>query len=183
MKKYPVSKFYNGIFGLGLLIVLVYETLVIFTLMGDFLDYVLLAIGAVGILSGLYKIFCDLPTARFSFSDEGITMYVGFKKYETRWSEFAYAGILGINVEAIKSIYTSDTFWVYFSKSFLTDKEKRRFLSKTRKDQTRIAYFQYSKPVFDLVLEHVPENLRKQLEEDEEFIIGQMNFWEKVYNK
>ena len=183
MKKYPVSKYYNGIFGLGLLIVLVYETLVIFTLMGDFLDYVLLAIGAVGILSGLYIIFFDLPTARFSFSDEGITMYVGFKKYETRWSEFAYAGILGINVEAIKSIYTSDTFWVYFSKSFLTDKEKLRFLPKTRKDLKRIAYFQYSKPVFDLVLEHVPENLRKQLKEDEEFIIGQMNFWEKVYNK
>ena len=86
MKKYPVSKFYNGIFGLGLLVVLVYETLVIFTLMGDFLDYILLAIGAVGILSGLYIILFDLPTARFSFSDEGITMYVGFKKYETRWS-------------------------------------------------------------------------------------------------
>ena len=183
MKKYPVSKFYNGIFGLGLLIVLVYETLVIFTLMGDFLDYVLLAIGAVGILSGLYKIFFYLTTARFSFSDEGITMYVGFKKYETRWSEFSYAGILGINVEAIKSIYTSDTFWVYFSKSFLTDKEKLRFLPKTRKDQTRIAYFQYSKPVFDLVLEQVPEELHKQLLWDEEHIIGQMNFWEKVYNK
>ena len=183
MKKYPVSKFYNGVFGLGLLIVLGYETLVIFTLMGDFLDYVLLAIGAVGILSGLYIIFFDLPTARFSFSDEGITMYVGFRKYETRWSEFSYAGILGINVEAVKSIYTSDTFWVYFSKSFLTDREKQRFLSKTRKDQTRIAYFQYSKPVFDLVLEQVPEELRKQLLWDEEHIIGQMNFWEKVYNK
>ena len=110
-------------------------------------------------------------------------MYVGFRKYETRWSEFAYAGILGINVEAVKSIYTSDTFWVYFSKSFLTDKEKMRFLPKTRKDLKRIAYFQYSKPVFDLVLEQVPESLRKQLKEDEEFIIGQMNFWEKVYNK
>ena len=183
MKKYPVSKFYNGIFGLGLLIVLVYETLVIFTLMGDFLDYILLAIGAVGILAGLYKIFFDLPTARFSFSDEGITMYVGFRKYETRWSDFAYAGILGINVEAVKSIYTSDTFWVYFSKSFLTDKEKLRFLPKTRKDLKRIAYYQYSKPMFDLVLERVPEELRKQLLWDEEHIIGQMNFWEKVYNK
>ena len=96
---------------------------------------------------------------------------------------YVNAGILGINVEAIKSIYTSDLFWVYFSKSFLTDREKQRFLSKTRKDQTRIAYFQYSKPVFDLVLEQVPEELRKQLLWDEEHIIGQMNFWEKVYNK
>ena len=110
-------------------------------------------------------------------------MYIGFKKYNTPWSEFICAGIVAVNVEAVKCIYTSDLFWVYFSKSFLTDREKQRFLSKTRKDQTRIAYFQYSKPVFDLVLEHVPENLRKQLQEDEEFIIGQMNFWEKVYNK
>lgn len=179
MKKYSVSKFYIGMFCLGFLFLIVWEAILIWAEESVLVH----AICAVGILSCLYKIFFDLPTAKFSFSDEGITMYVGFKKYETRWAEFEYAGILGINVEAIKSIYTSDTFWVYFSKSFLTDREKLRFLPKTRKDQTRIAYFQYSKPVFDLVLEHVPENLRKQLKEDEEFVIGKMNFWEKVYNK
>ena len=187
MKKYKVSKFYIGVFCLGLLVMMGYEAIWIWGTEdsarcgADY--YILHAIGIIGILLIIYIILTDLPTARFSFSDEGITMYVGFKKYETRWSEFSYAGILGINVEAIKSIYTSDTFWVYFSKSFLTDREKQRFLSKTRKDQTRIAYFQYSKPVFDLVLEQVPEELRKQLLWDEEHIIGQMNFWEKVYNK
>ena len=187
MKKYPVSKFYIGVFCLGLLGTIGYEAIWIWGTEdsarcgADY--YILHAIGITTILLIIYIVLTDLPTAKFSFSDEGIIMYVGFKKYETRWSEFAYAGILGINVEAIKSIYTSDTFWVYFSKSFLTDKEKMRFLPKTRKDLKRIAYFQYSKPVFDLVLEHVPENLRKQLKEDEEFIIGQMNFWEKVYNK
>ena len=147
------------------------------------MDYIDFSIGILGIIIVLYLIITDLSTAKFSFSNEGITMYIGFKEYNTPWPEFICAGIVAVNVEAVKYIYTSDLFWVYFSKSFLTDKEKRRFLSKTRKDQTRIAYFQYSKPVFDLVLEHVPENLRKQLKEDEEFIIGQMNFWEKVYNK
>ena len=180
MKKYKVSKFYIGVFCLALLFVIICEAIIIWA---EEESVIVHAIAIITVLTGIYIVLTDLPTAKFSFSDEGITMYVGFKKYETRWSEFAYAGILGINVEAVKSIYTSDTFWVYFSKSFLTDKEKQRFLPKTRKDLKRIAYFQYSKPVFDLVLEHVPENLRKQLKEDEEFIIGQMNFWEKVYNK
>ena len=37
--------------------------------------------------------------------------------------------------------------------------------------------------MFDLVLEQVPENLREELKSDEEFVVGKMNFWEKVYNK
>lgn len=187
MEKYPVSKFVSGVYGISFFFIIIYEALLMLPTEDDFhtwaLYYVLHAIGITGFLLGIYIILTDLPTAKFSFSDEGITMYVGFKKYETRWAEFEYAGILGINVEAIKSIYTSDTFWVYFSKSFLTDREKIRFLPKTRKDQTRLAYFQYSKPVFDLVLEHVPENLKEQLRWDEENVIGKMNFWEKVYNK
>ena len=186
MKKYPVSRFYNKVYYLCLLLLLAYEALLLLILDSTNLapmDYIDFSIGILGIIIILYLIITDLSTAKFSFSNEGITMYIGFKEYNTPWPEFICAGIVAVNVEAVKYIYTSDLFWVYFSKSFLTDKEKRRFLSKTRKDQTRIAYFQYSKPVFDLVLEHVPENLRKQLQEDEEFIIGQMNFWEKIYNK
>ena len=187
MKKFRVSKYYNGIFSVSFLFPIIWEVLLIWATDDGFrtwtLYYILHAIAIITFLIGIYIMLTDLPTARFSFSDEGITMYVGFRKYETQWSEFAYAGIVAVNVEAIKSIYTSDLFWVYFSKSFLTDREKLRFLPKTRKDQTRIAYFQYSKPVFDLVLEQVPEELRQQLLWDEEHIIGQMNFWEKVYNK
>lgn len=186
MKKYPVSRFYNKVYYLCLLLLLAYEALLLLILDSTNLapmDYIDFSIGILGIIIVLYLIITDLSTAKFSFSNEGITMYIGFKEYNTPWPEFICAGIVAVNVEAVKYIYTSDLFWVYFSKSFLTDKEKRRFLSKTRKDQTRIAYFQYSKPVFDLVLEHVPENLRKQLKDDEEIIVGKMNFWEKVYNK
>ena len=186
MKKYPVSKFYIGTYSICLLIMLVYEALVLSTLTNTTLapmDYFDISIGIVGILVILYLILTDLSTAKFSFSQDGITMYVGFKKYKTLWSEFICAGIVAINVEAVKCIYTSDLFWVYFSKSPLTDKEKRLFLFKTRRDLNRVAYFQFSKPVFDLVLEQVPENLREELKSDEEFVIGKMNFWEKVYNK
>lgn len=186
MKKYPVSRFYNKVYYLCLLLLLAYEALLLLILDSTNLapmDYIDFSIGILGIIIVLYLIITDLSTAKFSFSNEGITMYIGFKEYNTPWPEFICAGIVAVNVEAVKYIYTSDLFWVYFSKSFLTDREKQRFLSKTRKDQTRIAYFQYSKPVFDLVLEHVPENLRKQLKDDEEIIVGKMNFWEKVYNK
>ena len=89
MKKYSVSKFYIGMFCLGFLFLIVWEAILIWAEESVLVH----AICAVGILSCLYKIFFDLPTAKFSFSDEGITMYVGFKKYETRWAEFEYAGI------------------------------------------------------------------------------------------
>lgn len=59
----------------------------------------------------------------------------------------------------------------------------RLFLFKTRRDLNRVAYFQFSKPVFGLVLKQVPENMREELKSDEELVIGKMNFWEKVYNK
>lgn len=187
MKKYPVSKFYIGTYYICLLIMLVYEAINIWAVddsaRSDASYYILHAVGIFGIIIILYCILTDLSTAKFSFSNEGITMYIGFKKHKTPWSEFVCAGIVAINVEAVRSIYTSDLFWVYFSKSPLTDKEKSRFLFKTRRDLNRVAYFQFSKPVFDLVLEQVPENLREELKSDEEFVIGKMNFWEKVYNK
>ena len=186
MKKYPVSRFYNKIYYLCLLLLLAYEALLLLILDSTNLapmDYIDLSIGIFGIIIILYLIITDLSTAKFSFSNEGITMYIGFKKHKTPWSEFVCAGIVAINVEAVRSIYTSDLFWVYFSKSPLTGKEKRLFLFKTRRDLNRVAYFQFSKPVFDLVLEQVPENLREELKSDEEFVIGKMNFWEKVYNK
>lgn len=181
MKKYSVSKYYVCL-NSGLLILFLSGT-VIQILWFDPIDPIPFTVGIIGILLVIYIMLTDLPTAKFSFSKEGITMYVGFKKYKTPWSEFVCAGIVAINVEAVRSIYTSDLFWVYFSKSPLTDKEKRLFLFKTRRDLNRVAYFQFSKPVFDLVLEQLPENLREDLKFDEELVIGKMNFWEKVYNK
>ena len=181
VKKYPVSKYYIGFYS-GLLILFLSGT-AIQILWFDPIDPIPFTVGIIGILLVIYIMLTDLPTARFCFSQEGITMYIGFKKHKTPWSEFVFAGIVAINVEAVKCIYTSDLFWVYFSKSPLTDKEKRLFLFKTRRDLNRVAYFQFSKPVFDLVLEQVPENLREELKSDEELVIGKMNFWEKVYNK
>ncbi len=92
------------------------------------------------------------------------------------------AGIVAVNL-GVKSRTPSDTFWVYFSKTNLTEKERIRFLSKTRRDLNRIAYFQYSESIFNQIMGIVPEKLRRDLTWDRETVVGEMRFWEKVYNK
>lgn len=166
MKKYPVSKFYIGTYSICLLIILIYEALVLSTLTNTTLapmDYFDISIGIVGILVILYLILTDLPTAKFSFSQDGITMYVGFKKYETPWSEFVSAGLL-MKDPAKYSRGIPNIMWVYFSKTYLTEKEIGYFLYKTRKDLNRIAYFQCEERLLRMVMEKLPDNLREDLE-------------------
>jgi len=170
MKKYPVTKFYIGVFGAGLLLSIVWEAIVIWGIgKSEPLGFDLIffhAIGVMGIILALYCIFFDLPTAKFSFDKEGITMYVGVRKHEFKWSEFACAGIVPVNVG--KDGSGSYTFWVYFSKTYLTEKEKIDFLRKTRRDLDRVAYFEYNEAVFSQIMEVIPEKLRKQLIWDRE---------------
>ena len=166
MKKYPVSKFYIGTYYICLLIMLVYEALVFSTLTSTNLapmDYFDFSIGILGIFLILYIMLTDLPTAKFSFSEEGITMYVGFKKYETPWSEFVSAGLL-MKDPAKYSRGIPNIMWVYFSKTYLTEKEIGYFLYKTRKDLDRIAYFQCEERLLHMVMEKLPDNLREDLE-------------------
>ena len=187
VKKYPVSKFTIGIYIGGILFAVIVQSIEIWLLVdtgkADMTFYFVTAMCIVTTSAGLFNILFDLPSAKYSFTQEGITMYMGFRKYEYNWSEFCCAGILAINLETYGNLHPSDTFWVYFSKSFLTQQEKIRFLRKTRKDLNRVAFFQYNKPVFDLLMEKLPGNFREELKHDEEFIIGKMNFWERVYNK
>ena len=83
MKKYPVSKYYIGTYSICLLIMLIYEAINIWAVddsaRSDASYYIVHTIGVLGIFLILYIMLTDLPTAKFSFSEEGITMYVGFK--------------------------------------------------------------------------------------------------------
>ena len=167
MKKYPVSKYYIGTYSICLLIMLVYEAIFIWAVddsaRSDASYYIVHAIGALGIILILYIVLTDLPTAKFSFSEEGITMYVGFKKYETPWPEFVSAGLL-MKDPAKYSRGVPNIMWVYFSKTYLTEKEIGYFLYKTRKDLDRIAYFQCEERLLHMVMEKLPDNLREDLE-------------------
>lgn len=167
MKKYPVSKYYIGTYSICLLIMLVYEAIFIWAVddsaRSDASYYIVHAIGVLGIILILYIVLTDLPTAKFSFSEEGITMYVGFKKYETPWPEFVSAGLL-MKDPAKYSRGVPNIMWVYFSKTYLTEKEIGYFLYKTRKDLDRIAYFQCEERLLHMVMEKLPDNLREDLE-------------------
>ena len=167
MKKYPVSKFYIVTYCSWLLIILIYEAFLILAVddssRGDASDYILHATGIIAFLLLLCNILTDLPTAKFSFSEEGITMYVGFKKYETPWSEFVSAGLLMKDPDKY-SRGVPNIMWVYFSKTYLTEKEIGCFLYKTRKDLNRIAYFQCEERLLRMVMEKLPDNLREDLE-------------------
>lgn len=114
------------------------------------------------ILGGIYYIVFDLPTAKFSFDEEGITMYMGFRIYDFRWEEFTHAGFLGSRGGGDDGSQIS-SYWIYFSKTYLMDIDKERFFRKTYKELNRVAYFECREPVFAQVLELLPERLREQL--------------------
>lgn len=124
MKKYPVSKFAAGIYVSALFILTLLETALLFGSVPpyDFTHYFLVVTIGIGIVLYLHLFVTDISMARFSFNEEGITMYVGFRKKEHKWSEFMCAGIVAVNL-GVKSKTPSDTFWVYFAKTNLTEKE------------------------------------------------------------
>lgn len=132
----------------------------------DFYAIFMHAYAAITFFFGLYYIIFDLPTAKFSFNEEGITMYMGFRIYEFKWEEFTHAGFLGSRGGDDGSQISS--CWIYFSKSYLMDIDKERFFRKTYRELNRVAYFECREPVFGQVLELLPEKLRKQLTWDGE---------------
>ncbi len=128
----------------------------------DFYTIFMHALDAFIILSGIYYIVFDLPSAKFSFDEEGITMYMGFRIYEFKWEEFTNAGFLGSRGGGDDGSQIS-SYWIYFSKTYLMDIDKERFFRKTYKELGRVAYFECREPVFAQVLELLPQKLRKQL--------------------
>ena len=71
MRKYPVSKFYIGVLGSGLALLILSEAISIWAVEESVRmepSYCIVqAIFIIGIFSTLYIIFFDLPTAKFSF--------------------------------------------------------------------------------------------------------------------
>ncbi len=165
MKKYPVTSFYIGIYIISLLLAVGMEAVLIWGVEENMpVDADLIFMHGICIMEmilSLYFLLFDLGSARFSFNEEGVTMYVGFRKHEFKWEEFTDAGIVGVNVGGAGN--QMNTFWVYFSKTYLMNIEKIKFLSKTRRELDRLAYFQCDEELLNQVLEVLPEKLRKTL--------------------
>lgn len=163
MKKYRVTRYYVGMHIACIILAISPE--VIYLIFGvdesiNFYDLLPERIVSAFILfCVIYSALTDFQFAKFSFSDEGISLYFPLKKYEYLWSDFTSAGIVLSHIQ--KGSFTA---WVYFSKTPLTSFEKRKFLSKTRRQLDRLVYFQYDKEeVLNMVLEKLPENLRNDL--------------------
>ena len=114
-------------------------------------------------------------TGSFTFDEKGITMYVGFagkKAYYHAWEEFVETDIVYDNM--------SRGFYMYFSTSPLTAKEKQVFLSKTRKDSNRIAFFQFRYDVLNEMLPILPEKLSQKLKFKVEYYHRHMGITQRL---
>ena len=172
--KYRISKFYIGIYLLCLvfLIPLTYFDIKCIKLMiesqrttGNTAYWLLIPsfVTFIGFVGYLYEIFFGFQFGRFSVDQEGITMIIARKRHFIQWSEIVDAGIIGIGNGSVGVGAVSDTYWVYFSTYFLSEHERMCFLSKTRRDLNRIAFFQYNPKIVLEIMSVLPEKISQKI--------------------
>ena len=176
IKKYRVSRFYAGVYICGFIILACGVPVGIFAEGKLYLRIFFSGISTLGIFALLYQVLYDFMFAQFSLDATGITMYMGFKTYPMKWENCKSFGVVDVRVEQ-----GSSTFWIYCAQRPLTDVEKRKFLSKTRKDLNLVHYFQYSEEPFEEMLKYIPEGQAKYLRSQIATI--RMNPIEKLYHK
>lgn len=182
-KKYRVSKFANGTYIIGLVGIIACDVLTyIFQLISDDngdadLMHWLMKIGVAGYL---WLLLFDIGSYKFSISESGIVMYTGMKTHSFTWDEFEDWGTFDVNVSSPDVV---STFWIYFSKKYVTIKEKDSFLRKKRYDLKNIAFFQYSSQIYDEIKVYFPEKIRSSLDEEIGCINVTMTRQERRINK
>lgn len=134
----------------------------------------------IGIALGLWCMLFEIPSYKFSISGTGIVMYTGIKKHSFGWDEVKYWGTFDANVSSPNTV---NSFWIYFSKRLITQKEKTRFLHKTRYDMKNVAFFQYSPQIYDEIKTYLPEKIRTSLDEEISYINVVMTRQERRINK
>ena len=164
-KRYPLTTFYIGntigsflaIFFAEFCLLMGYESI-----KGTMLFWVPQFIFMLGFVPLTYMALTDFFFGWVRFSDSGVTMRHGIKKYEYSWSDFSSAGIAYTHIQ--KGKYVA---WVYFSKTPLTMQEQLYFLPKTRRQTERLMFFQYNDKTLAAAKEKMPEELREILMESE----------------
>ena len=180
MKKYPISKYYVGIYVVGSIFVLLGLALGVYSVVqwvNWWLAWVMLLIPVFGILLIVCKFVFDFQSGNFSVDDSGITMRIAFKQWHHTWDAIQDCDIIGIPVA------DGEIFWVYFADRQLSNQEKGDFLRKTRKDLKHIAFFQYNHEITQEVLQRIPsshaDKLRCRVQQVEE----EMTKIELIYHK
>ncbi len=180
MKKYKTSKFYTGVYIFGLLFIVPLLIIALHVWVKEGADWGSVSIAIVcilGVVLIVYQLFFDFQASRFSVDINGITMYVGLKKWYHAWLEIRDCGIISV------SVGDGRTFWIYFSERTLTIEEKKDFLRKTRRDLANIAFFQYNTDVLQEVLPSMPDEIADGICNRVREIDPQMTWIEKLYHK
>ena len=173
MKEYPASNYYTGIFAALLVFTLplFWFAYISYGFYADgekemlFYAILLFSFAIIGIYSCIYKLFFDMPR-KYSFDTDGFYLKFRGKTRRFRWADITDCGIVKIRTGNDKY-----TYWVFFSKRILTQKERTAFLRKTRYERENAAYFEYTKksPI-DELKSVLREDLLNKLEWDEQLL-------------
>ena len=178
-KKHRVSKGYLGLF-VGCIIFFILVTAYFWftypVLNGYFITIAIISL--LGSICGIYCMSFDMLCGKFSVDENGIRMYGGFKSYFHPWET-----IKECDVAWARTANDGGTYWIYFSERHLTIEEKRRFLSKTRRDLESIAYFQYSAALVEELHPLLPPEIARQLRENVALVESSMNNFERRHHK
>lgn len=174
MKQYPVSNYYMGIYIIGLvggILPLFWGAYLSYGFYADgdkgmlFLTLLFFSAATIGTILIIYLMLFDMPR-KYSFDADGFYLKFCRKTRSFRWADITDCGIVKIRTGNDKY-----TYWVFFSKRILTQKERKAFLFKTRHERNNAAYFEYTKksPI-DELKSVLREDLRNKLEWDEQLL-------------
>ena len=184
--KYNISKFSKSIYYIALLYGVVGAVIGIWeygTLGLSFGTVIVFIMAGVVIFCGLYLIFFDAPSGKFSYDSNGITLFVGFKSYHHKWDEFKWLDVIPISVESIGAKTIANMYVVWFSTRCLSLEERRDFMGKGRKDLNSVAWFQYRPELVSEIIGYLPIELAELLQKKDKLVQENMNILDHFYNK
>lgn len=147
-------------------------------------------IGCICVLAFVVVLLFDVPSFRFSVSEDGITMYIRHKKYLIYWDNIVHWDMLGFEV-SIKN--PNRIYWLCFSTRHLTQKEMNGFtkiqlvgsgIGKVLlKNRGTLAMFQCGAKTYSEIRQYFPADIRDEFDQNFGILDGMMTRKERRLNK
>ena len=188
MKKYLISKFYLG-FYIFIILFLAGGMLFVNYIDGNNLAPIIFYLMCFYVIINFIIYLFKFPIGAYTLNKEGITLYVGLKKYYHNWSDFQYITFYGMDAEQYGAHTFAYTYWICLSEKNVRYSisynpfSKNNLLKFSRRNLDTIACFQYRKEIVPLLNEYLPEELKAEFVRQADFIKDNMNWIEKIYNK
>lgn len=176
MRIYLISKFYTSVFAMTILLISIGQLIPGVGIVVNLLGWVL-----IGLI--LCLMIFQFPFGLFKLDSEGVTLYVGFKKYNHKWAEFKYVDFFRVTAEQVGPHSMAHSYWIYFSNLPIAPFSGTTILWQAGKTLDKAACFQYRTGIGKILKKVLPDSLKTEFIRKEEELFGSMNFVEKVYNK